>query len=149
MLLGFNLVVYIRSVFIPSSATRMALLGVTASLPLITYSFSTMPLRLSMWLGYATSLLAFAYLVTVFVQKALGITVQGWATIMVALLFLGGIQLICLGIIGEYLGRIFTEIKPRPMYIVEELLGGDCKRKPISEPAGGRSTNVRPAMRAI
>jgi dolichol-phosphate mannosyltransferase len=98
-------------------------------------SFSTMPLRLATWLGYATSLLAFLYLVTVFVQKAVGITVQGWATIMVALLFLGGIQLICLGIIGEYLGRIFTEIKPRPMYVVEELLGTGSEHPPVREPA--------------
>jgi glycosyltransferase involved in cell wall biosynthesis len=88
-------------------------------------SFSTVPLRLATWLGYATSALAFLYLASVFVQKLLGFTVQGWATIMVALLLLGGVQLICLGIMGEYIGRIFTEIKPRPMYVVEETLGND------------------------
>jgi dolichol-phosphate mannosyltransferase len=86
-------------------------------------SFSTAPLKLAMWLGYATSGLAFVYLATVFVQKWLGVTVQGWATIMVALLFLGGVQLICIGIMGEYIGRIFTEIKHRPIYIVAEELG--------------------------
>ena len=86
-------------------------------------SFSTAPLRLATWLGYGTSLLAFLYLVSVFIQKFLGITVQGFATIMVAMMFLGGVQLICLGILGEYLGRIFNEVKPRPMYIVEELVG--------------------------
>ncbi|MET0386612.1 MAG: glycosyltransferase family 2 protein [Polyangiales bacterium] len=86
-------------------------------------SFSTAPLRLATWLGYGAAALAFLYLSTVFVQKLLGYTVQGWATIMVALLFLGGVQLICLGILGEYLGRIFNEIKPRPIYIVEEALG--------------------------
>jgi hypothetical protein len=86
-------------------------------------SFSTVPLKLATWLGYAASALAFLYLASVFVQKLLGYTVQGWATIMVALLFLGGVQLICLGIMGEYLGRIFNEIKPRPMYVVEESLG--------------------------
>jgi dolichol-phosphate mannosyltransferase len=86
-------------------------------------SFSTVPLRLATWLGYATSALAFLYLASVFVQKLLGFTVQGWATIMVALLLLGGVQLICIGIMGEYIGRIFTEIKPRPMYVVEETLG--------------------------
>jgi len=84
-------------------------------------SFSTMPLTLATWLGYMTSFLAFLYLCSVFVQKMLGYTVQGWATIMVALLFLGGVQLICLGIMGEYIGRIFTEVKPRPMYVVEEV----------------------------
>jgi glycosyltransferase involved in cell wall biosynthesis len=86
-------------------------------------SFSTAPLKLATWLGYGASLLAFLYLGSVFVQKALGYTVQGWATIMVALLFLGGVQLICLGIMGEYIGRIFHELKPRPMYVIEETLG--------------------------
>jgi dolichol-phosphate mannosyltransferase len=85
-------------------------------------SFSTVPLKLSSWLGYAASAFAFLYLANVLVQKAMGITVQGWATVMVAMLFLGGVQLICLGIIGEYLGRVFNEIKPRPMYVIEELL---------------------------
>ncbi len=84
-------------------------------------SFSTAPLQLATWLGYAASLLAFVYLVGVVVQKLMGITVQGFATIMVAMTFLGGVQLICLGIIGEYLGRIFNEIKPRPMYILEDV----------------------------
>jgi dolichol-phosphate mannosyltransferase len=84
-------------------------------------SFSTFPLTLATWLGYLTSLLAFLYLCSVFVQKAMGDTVQGWATIMVALLFLGGVQLICLGIMGEYIGRIFNEVKPRPIYVIEEV----------------------------
>ena len=51
----------------------------------------------------------------------MGITVEGWATIMVAKLLLGGVQLICLGIIGEYISRIFTEIKSRPMYVIESI----------------------------
>jgi dolichol-phosphate mannosyltransferase len=88
-------------------------------------SFSTMPLKVAMWMGYAASGLAFLYLLTVFIQKLLGHTVEGWATIMVALLFLGGTQLICLGIIGEYVGRIYSESKGRPLYIVEEVLGAD------------------------
>ena len=87
-------------------------------------SFSSAPLRLATWLGYFTSALAFLYLLSVFVQVAMGITVEGWATIIVAVLFLGGVQLICLGIMGEYLGRVFNEIKPRPVYIVEEIGGG-------------------------
>ena len=93
-------------------------------------SFSSAPLRLASWLGYLASFLAFAYLASVFIQKAMGATIQGWATIMVAMLFLGGVQLICLGIIGEYIGRIFTEIKPRPMYVVEEIYGVEA---PIAE----------------
>jgi dolichol-phosphate mannosyltransferase len=90
-------------------------------------SFSSVPLKLATWLGYMASLLAFLYALSVFVQKALGYTVQGWATIMVGVLFLGGVQLICLGIIGEYIGRIFNEIKPRPMYLIEETCNADHK----------------------
>ena len=85
-------------------------------------SFSIAPLKLASWLGYLASGLAFLYLAAVFIQKAMGATIQGWATIMVAMLFLGGVQLICIGIIGEYIGRIFNEIKPRPMYVVEEVI---------------------------
>jgi dolichol-phosphate mannosyltransferase len=87
-------------------------------------SFSTAPLRLATWTGYGAAMLAVLYLLSVFVQKLLGYTVEGWATIMVAMLFMGSVQLICLGILGEYLGRIFNEVKPRPMYVVEELLDG-------------------------
>jgi dolichol-phosphate mannosyltransferase len=86
-------------------------------------SFSNVPLKLATWLGYSASGLAFLYLASVFVQKLLGYTVEGWATIMVALLFLGGTQLICLGIIGEYVGRIYAESKGRPLYILDTVLG--------------------------
>lgn len=84
-------------------------------------SFSNFPLKLASWLGYFTSFLALLYLCSVFVQKALGYTVQGWATIMVAVLFIGGIQLISIGIIGEYVGRIFNETKQRPLYVIDEI----------------------------
>jgi len=94
-------------------------------------SFSNMPLRLASWLGYLASFLAFLYLASVFIQKLLGYTVDGWATIMVAVLFLGGVQLICLGIIGEYIGRIFNETKSRPLYIVDAVHG----KTPISTTA--------------
>jgi polyisoprenyl-phosphate glycosyltransferase len=87
-----------------------------------TTSFSTAPLKLATWTGYIAALLAVLYLLSVFVQRAMGITVEGWATIMVAMLFLGSVQLICLGILGEYLGRIFNEVKPRPMYVIAERL---------------------------
>lgn len=85
-------------------------------------SFSTVPLKLATWTGYGAAVVAVLYLLSVFVQKALGKTVEGWATIMVAMLFMGSVQLICVGILGEYLGRIFNEVKPRPMYILEEQL---------------------------
>lgn len=90
-------------------------------------SFSNLPLKLASWLGYMASFLAFVYLASVFVQRAMGHTVEGWATIMVAMLFLGGVQLICLGIIGEYIGRIFNETKSRPMYVIESVHQGDAR----------------------
>ena len=99
-------------------------------------SFSIVPLRLATWLGYISSGLAFLYLASVFVQRALGYTVEGWATIMVAMLFLGGIQLICLGIMGEYIGRIFNEVKPRPMYVVEVVHNGTAPSDPLSTERG-------------
>jgi polyisoprenyl-phosphate glycosyltransferase len=97
-------------------------------------SFSTVPLRLATWLGYFASTIAFLYACSVFVQKALGYTIQGWATIMVGTLFLGGVQLICLGIIGEYIGRIYEETKQRPLYIVEQ----QYKRQGAINAAGDR-----------
>ncbi|MBP1608212.1 MAG: glycosyl transferase family 2 [Acidobacteria bacterium] len=107
-------------------------------------SFSTIPLRLSTWLGYLSSTFAFLYACSVFVQKALGYTVQGWATIMVGVLFLGGVQLICLGIIGEYIGRIYEESKRRPLYIVENVYGQTwtaISAATASEPARQLSNN--------
>lgn len=85
-------------------------------------SFSTVPLKFVSWLGYGTSVAAFIYGLSVFIQKLMGLTVQGWATIMVALLFIGGVQLICLGILGEYIGRIFDEGKRRPLYVLEQTV---------------------------
>jgi dolichol-phosphate mannosyltransferase len=108
-------------------------------------SFSSAPLRLASWLGYLASFLAFAYLASVFIQKAMGATIQGWATIMVAMLFLGGVQLICIGIIGEYIGRIFTEIKPRPMYVVEEVYGADRREAPGDPPLSIERSAPEPA----
>jgi len=95
---------------------RFALDGIT--------SFTTSPLRLASWLGFLASFLAFLYLLSVPIQWLFHVTVPGFSTIMVAILFLGGVQLICLGIIGEYIGRIFNETKPRPLYIVAETAGG-------------------------
>ena len=87
-------------------------------------SFSSVPLKLASWMGYLASAFAFIYMLSVFVQKWLGYTVEGWATIMVAMMFVSGVQLICLGIMGEYIGRIFNEIKPRPIYVLQEVRRG-------------------------
>ena len=83
-------------------------------------SFSTAPLRMATYLGVATALLAFGY-GTWIVLKALfwGDPVAGWPTMMAVILFLGGTQLVALGLIGEYLGRLYEEAKQRPLYLVD------------------------------
>lgn len=91
-------------------------------------SFSTVPLRIATWLGLATALLAFAYGVYVFIKALIwGDPVRGYPTLMLVILLLGGVQLLAIGVIGEYLGRLYGEAKQRPLYIVEDArLGGRC-----------------------
>ncbi len=85
--------------------------------------YSTAPLRLATYLGGFTALAAMAYLVVVVLQKLIaGIDVPGYATIIVLILLLGGIQLVCIGIIGEYVGKTFEQSKNRPVYVAKEVL---------------------------
>ncbi len=87
-------------------------------------SFSTFPLKLATAVGLATSVVSVLYLVFVILQKLIaGIDVPGYATIVVLVLFLGGMQLFCLGILGEYLSKIYVQVKNRPIYILKEHLG--------------------------
>lgn len=88
--------------------------------------FSTRPLRLATYLGSLTALAALLYLIIVVLQKLIvGIDVPGFATIIVLILLLGGMQLFCIGIIGEYVGRTFEQSKQRPIYLTKETLGCD------------------------
>ena len=85
--------------------------------------FSTAPLRLSTYLGIITAILAVFYTIWVVIEKLVwGIDVPGYATMIVLTLLLGGIQLLCIGIIGEYVGRTFEQSKDRPIYIAKEIL---------------------------
>jgi dolichol-phosphate mannosyltransferase len=96
---------------------------------LVSYSF--VPLRMVSNVGMLVSLSALAYMLYLLVARAFGdTTIQGWTSTVVIVLFLGGIQLLSLGIIGEYIGRIFDEVKQRPQYVVSETLGvGPSKRR--------------------
>jgi glycosyltransferase involved in cell wall biosynthesis len=89
------------------------------------FSFSILPLRLATWTGFAASLLAVFGIVIVLLDRFLGVPglVKGWSSAIIAQLFIGGVQLICIGIIGEYVGRIYGESKRRPLYIVQERMG--------------------------
>lgn len=89
-------------------------------------SFSTFPLKIATGVGLLSSALSVLYLFIVIIQKlAFGIDVPGYATIVVLLLFLGGMQLFCLGILGEYISKIFIQSKNRPIYILKEHLSKD------------------------
>jgi polyisoprenyl-phosphate glycosyltransferase len=87
-------------------------------------SFSFMPLQVATYLGFAISLFAMAFAFYLFITTLLnGNPVPGYPSLMVAILFLGGIQLTTLGIIGEYIGRIYNESKRRPLYFVKDMIG--------------------------
>jgi glycosyltransferase involved in cell wall biosynthesis len=90
-------------------------------------SFSIVPLKLAVWIGFASIGLAIAGIILAVLErlyKLYDINIgRGWASLFIAVLFMGGVQLLTLGIIGEYLGRIYTEVKRRPLYVVQERLG--------------------------
>ncbi len=91
--------------------------------------FSTAPLRLATYLGFLSAFSALIYLILVIIQKlACGIDVPGYATILVLILFLGGMQLFCTGLIGEYVGRAFEQSKKRPIYLAKEILTYESKK---------------------
>ena len=86
-------------------------------------SYSIVPLRLVSFTGMIMSIGAFILGLSVIVEKYTSrYVLPGWATIVAAVSFIGGIQIFCLGIIGEYIGQLFQEVKARPRYILEEEL---------------------------
>ena len=87
-------------------------------------SFTTAPLRLATIVGSLIAFLSFIYMIYIIIRTiALGVDVPGYSSSICIMLLMGGIQLIFLGIIGEYLGRIFTEVKNRPLYFIDEYAG--------------------------
>jgi glycosyltransferase involved in cell wall biosynthesis len=97
---------------------NLALEGITG--------FSTVPLRVWTYMGLAVALVAFLYAVFIIARTlVLGIDIPGYASLLVVVLFLGGIQMIGIGVIGEYIGRIYLEAKQRPVYVVRERIERD------------------------
>jgi glycosyltransferase involved in cell wall biosynthesis len=94
---------------------KFAMDGITA--------FSYMPLQLATYIGFLIAVLGVVGIIAVILLRILGAELAGQATTLVAVLFMGGVQLVFLGVIGEYLGRIYDEVKRRPLYIVAEELG--------------------------
>ena len=86
-------------------------------------SFSSAPLRLSFTLGIVATAISALLAVWSVVERILGTTSPGWASLMVIVVFLGGVQLITIGILGEYIGRIYDEVKQRPLYILDKEKG--------------------------
>ena len=102
-------------------------------------SFSTAPLRVATYVGIASAAVAFVYGTWIVVKAMLwGDPVAGWPTMMSVILFLGGVQLVALGLIGEYLGRLYEESKQRPLYLVDcwqPAAGVDSESPPILQGA--------------
>jgi glycosyltransferase involved in cell wall biosynthesis len=113
-----------------SKMLKFAIDGITA--------FSEIPLRFASYLGFITSTFAFIYAVIVLILKFTGYNEPGYTSTILTVLFLGGVQLIGIGILGEYVGRIYDEIKARPLYLVAENvgagLGGAADSAPSSVP---------------
>jgi len=113
-----------RSKYTLGPMMRLALDGVI--------SFSTLPLRIASILGMIVSLIGVTYGVITVIQRLTGdVDVAGYASLLAAVLVLGGVQLACLGIIGQYLGRVYEESKGRPLFLVWE----DTRRAVVDEPA--------------
>lgn len=107
-------------------------------------SFSLVPLRLATWAGFVSSAVAlvaivFAVGVRLFTQA----WVPGWAALFVAVLFVGGVQLVTIGIVGEYVGRIYAEVKRRPLYLLQERLGFGPTPVNLLKPISGGAVDVR------
>jgi len=109
-------------------------------------SFSLAPLKVWSYVGLSLSILALIYASFLLLRTLIyGVDLPGYASIMVVVLFLGGIQLITLGVIGEYLGRVYEEVKGRPLYLVRDLYGFDLP----DVPTNGEVQSNRDRLKAI
>jgi dolichol-phosphate mannosyltransferase len=133
-----------RSKYSISHMTRLAFDSVTA--------FTAQPLRIATWCGVFGSFLCLFAMVVAVVAQLTGHTIPGWASVFVAVLFLGAVQLLCLGLLGEYVGRLFAESQRRPLYFVAsdssaETDDRDSAARPgTAEDPGTRGTPTHPAQ---
>ena len=88
-------------------------------------SFSVKPIRLIISIGFIISILSFIFLLYVVIGHFVSNNVEGWTTIVALISFFGSFQILCIGVIGEYIGRIYNETKQRPKYIIEDILKND------------------------
>lgn len=95
-------------------------------------SFSVIPLRIATWIGAMVSVMSVIGMGYVFISFLAGQTVEGWASLAVVILFIGGAQMMFLGVIGEYVGRIYLETKGRPLYVVDQVHRGKIAENPVS-----------------
>lgn len=108
-------------------SARLAFDGITA--------FSHFPLRLVVHLGIVVSLAGFLYIaITIILALVYGRVVPGWTTLMAAVIFLGGIQLMVVGVVGAYIGRIYIEVQQRPLYLIKQKIGFSEKGERRDEP---------------
>lgn len=108
------------------SMVRLALTSMT--------NFSQVPLQLASWLGFLAAFFAVGFAGWIVFRKfAYDTAIAGWTSTMVSIFFLGGVQLLCIGILGEYIGRLFTGVQNRPLYVVAKKLGFDREATRPSE----------------
>lgn len=108
-------------------------------------SFSFLPLKIWSYIGLLASAISLIYALYLVIRTLIfGIDVPGYASLMVAVLFIGGVQLISLGVIGEYLGRLYQEVKGRPLYLVRESYGFDTSHEPDERGAETRHNRELP-----
>jgi glycosyltransferase involved in cell wall biosynthesis len=112
-----------------SKMLKFAIDGVT--------SFSEIPLRFATYFGFISSGFAFLYALVVIFMKIFRFNLPGYTSMMVAILFFGGVQLIGIGILGEYIGRIYDEIKGRPLYLVSKVKRGIEDSSNVTTTTGG------------
>ncbi len=106
-------------------------------------SFSFIPLQLATFFGFIASAMSFlGILWVVYLRLFTQETITGWASMMVIMLFLGGVQLLTLGIVGEYIGRISDEVKRRPLYLIQDALGFDSREDGARPPAPRKSSHM-------